>query len=119
MNTFYRLANTALGKFIIRILFTKMSFLIPTKRLRETDTLIAFQHPKPSYPVHILLMPKLDLPNFQSLDANDPAFMTDLVKTTQSLVDEFGLAEKGYRLIVNGGEYQDFPHLHFHLISDL
>ncbi|MCP4143266.1 MAG: HIT domain-containing protein [Chloroflexi bacterium] len=117
MNTLYHFANTALGKFIIRILFTKMSFMIPTKRLRETDTLLAFHHPKPSYPVHILLMPKLDLPNFQALDANDSAFMTDVVKIAQSLVEEFGLAEKGYRLIVNGGEYQDFPHLHFHLVS--
>jgi len=81
--------------------------------------LLAFLHPKPSYPVHILLMPKLDIPNFQALDADNPAFMADLIKTAQSLVEEFGLAEKGYRLIVNGGEYQDFPHLHFHLISDM
>ena len=28
------------------------------------------------------------------------------------------IPKKGYRLIVNGGEYQDFPHLHFHLISE-
>ncbi len=91
--------------------------MLPVKRLRETDTLIAFEHPKPGYPVHILLMPKLELPNFRALDANDPVFMADLVSTAQSLVDEFGLADKGYRLIVNGGEYQDFPHLHFHLIS--
>ena len=117
MRSIYRIANTILGKFIIRILFTKMSFLIPTKRLRETETLLAFQHPKPSYPVHILLMPKLEIPSFQALDAENPAFMADLVKTAQSLVEEFGLAEKGCRLIVNGGEYQDFPHLHFHLIS--
>ncbi len=117
MQLLYRLANTVLGKFIIRILFTKASFMIPVNRLRETETLLAFHHPKPSYPVHILLMPKLELPNFMALEANDPAFMADVVKTAQSLVEEFGLAEKGYRLIVNGGEYQDFPHLHFHLVS--
>jgi diadenosine tetraphosphate (Ap4A) HIT family hydrolase len=34
----------------------------------------------------------------------------------QNLVKDLDL--KAYRLIVNGGEYQDFPHLHFHLISD-
>ena len=94
-----------------------MSFLIPTKRLRETDTLLAFYHPKPNYPVHILVMPKDEVDSFQSLDSTNSAFMTDLVSTVQSLVEELGLAEKGYRLIVNGGEYQDFPHLHFHLIS--
>ena len=91
--------------------------MLPVKRIRETDNLIAFHHPKPDYLVHILLMPKLELPNFLALDANDPAFMADVISTAQSLVKEFGLAEKGYRLIVNGGEYQDFPHLHFHLIS--
>ena len=117
MNTLFLLTNTFLGRFLIRILFSKMSFLIPTKRLRETDTLLAFYHPKPSYPVHILLMPKAEMDSFQALDTGDSAFMADLVSTAQSLVKELGLAEKGYRLIVNGGEYQDFPHLHFHLIS--
>jgi diadenosine tetraphosphate (Ap4A) HIT family hydrolase len=34
----------------------------------------------------------------------------------QSLVVEYHLP--AYRLMVNGGEYQEFPHLHFHLISD-
>jgi len=62
-------------------------------------------------------MPKLELPNFQALDANHTTFLADVVSTAQSLVEELNLAEKGYRLIVNGGEYQDFPHLHYHLIS--
>jgi histidine triad (HIT) family protein len=62
-------------------------------------------------------MPKLELPNFQALDANDPAFMADVVSTAQSLVDELGLDKTNYRLIVNGGSNQHFPHLHFHLIS--
>ena len=118
MNYIYTLANTTLGRFLIKIIFSTMSFMIPTKRVRETETLIAFHHPKPSYPVHILLMPKLELPNFQALDANHAAFLADVVSTAQSLVEELNLAEKGYRLIVNGGEYQDFPHFHFHLVSD-
>ena len=119
MDFFYKLAKTALGRFLIRIIFSKMSFLIPAKRLRETETLLAFHHPKPSYPVHILLMPKSETVSFQSLDATNTAFMVDLVSTAQSLVEEFELEENGYRLIVNGGEYQDFPHLHFHLISEM
>lgn len=118
MKYLYALANTPFGKFIIQIIFSKMSFLIPAKRLRETKHLLAFYHPKPSYPVHILLMPKLNLPDFQSLDANS-RFMIDLIEITQSLIKELGLADQGYRLIVNGGKYQDFPHLHFHLISDV
>ena len=35
-----------------------------------------------------------------------------------SLVAELQLEKRGYRLIANGGAYQDVPHLHFHLVSD-
>jgi diadenosine tetraphosphate (Ap4A) HIT family hydrolase len=48
-------------------------------------------------------------------DSKDTTFLADLYSTVQSLVDEFHPA--AYRLIVNGGEYQGFPQLHFHLIS--
>lgn len=94
-----------------------MSFAIPVKRLRETSNLIVFQHPSPSYKVHILLVPKRQIQSLADLDPSDTAFLADLYSAVQSLVQEFEL--KAYRLIVNGGEYQDFPHLHFHLISDL
>jgi histidine triad (HIT) family protein len=92
-----------------------MSFAIPVKRLRETKTLMAFHHPKPAYPFHVLLVPKQAVATLQDLDPKNPAFLTDLYSTVQSLVEEFHLT--AYRLIVNGGEYQDFPQLHFHLVS--
>ena len=93
-----------------------MSFAIPVKRLRETETLMAFYHPKPSYKFHVLLVPKKAVASLKEIDSTDMAFLTDLYSTVQSLVNEFHLS--AYRLIVNGGEYQDFPQLHFHLISD-
>ena len=101
---------------LIGWIFAHMSFAIPVKRLRETDTLMAFYHPKPSYEFHVLLVPKKAVASLKDFDSNDSAFLADLYSTVQSLVDEFQLS--AYRLIVNGGEYQDFPQLHFHLISD-
>lgn len=98
-------------------IFAHMSFAIPVKRLRETDTMMAFYHPKPSYPFHVILVPKKEIPALKDLDPNDAAFLRDLYATVQSLVEEFHL--QAYRLIVNGGEYQDFPHLHFHLVADV
>jgi histidine triad (HIT) family protein len=110
-----RLANTRAGRKLVGWIFAHMSFAIPAKRLRETDTLLAFYHPKPSHPFHVILVPKQAVPNLIELDPAS-AFLPDLFVTVQSLVAEFNLP--AYRLIVNGGEYQDFPHLHFHLISD-
>ena len=94
-----------------------MSFVIPVERLRETKTLLAFYHPKPDYPFHVLIMPKKAIAKLMDFDSTDSEFLIDLFSTVQSLVKEFNLP--AYRLIVNGGEYQNFPQLHFHLISDL
>ena len=104
-------------KHFIGWVFERMSFAIPVKRLRETETLMAFQHPKPSYAFHILIVPKKSVESLIQLDSTDSAFLHDLYSTVQSLVEEYHLP--AYRLIVNGGEYQDFPQLHFHLISDV
>src|SRR5512134_1954237 len=98
-------------------IFAHMSFAIPVQRLRETETLMAFHHPKPSYPFHVLLVPKKAVTSLKEFDSKDNAFLSDLYSTVQSLIDEFHLP--AYRLVVNGGEYQDFPQLHFHLISDV
>ena len=94
-----------------------MSFVIPVKRLRETDTLMAFYHPKPSYRFHVLLVPKKSVLSLKDFDSKDSVFLNDLYSTVQNLVDDYHLT--AYRLIVNGGDYQDFPQLHFHLISDV
>jgi len=106
-----------LSQNIIGWFFEHMSFAIPARRLRETDSLLAFHHPRPLYPVHILLIPKRARPSLQALTAEDGDFYIDLFRVVANLVEEFGLAEHGYRLIVNGGKYQDFPQLHFHLVS--
>jgi histidine triad (HIT) family protein len=116
--TDYVIRNDVIRKILALLIgwtFAHMSFAIPVKRLRETKTLMAFYHPKPSYPFHVLLVPKKAVTSLKEFDPNDPAFLADLYSTVQSLVDEFHLP--AYRLIVNGGAYQDFPHLHFHLIS--
>ena len=102
---------------IIGWIFAHMSFAIPVKRLRDTETLMAFHHPRPAYKFHVLLVPKKSLASLKDMDSNNMTFLSDLFSTVQSLVDEFQLA--AYRLIVNGGEYQDFPQLHFHLISNV
>lgn len=118
MDIFYRLARTKAGRFLVRLLFTRMTFALPVSRLRETETLLAFWHPKPAYKFHVLLTPKRPAASLAELDPTDSAFLTDLMSVVQSLVKEYKLEQGGYRLVVNGGDYQDFPHLHFHLISD-
>ena len=103
---------------VLQFIFSRMSYALPVQRLRETPTLLAFYHPQPAYPLHILLVPRRAVASLVALDpARDAAFLADLFAAVQSLVEELHLEQTGYRLIVNGGEYQDFPYLHFHLIA--
>lgn len=104
-----------LARFLIGWVFAHMSFAIPVKRLRETETLLAFYHPRPSYSFHVLIVPKQAVASLKELAPADVAFLSDLISTVQSLVEEFKLP--AYRLILNGGEFQDVPQLHFHLVS--
>ena len=115
----FSFARSPIGRRLASWVFTHMSFAIPVKRLRETETLLAFHHPRPVYPVHILLVPKRPLDDMTSMTTADTDFMAELFTTAKSLIAEFNLEVNGYRFITNGGPYQDIPHLHFHLISGI
>ena len=112
-----RLARTHLAGKLIPWILAHMSFLIPAQRLRESATLVAFYHPQPSYPVHILIVPKKAIASLLEVTPADQPFLIDLFSCVRELVKELDLDKQGYRLIANGGEFQDIPQLHFHLIS--
>ena len=114
----FKIARSPISTLFMGWAFAYFSFAIPVKRLRETKTLMAFYHPKPSWAFHILIVPKRAVAKLPALSPTDADFMTDLFQTVASLVEEFGLEERGYRLMANGGPYQDVPQLHFHLLSE-
>ncbi len=116
-NFLRRLANVRIFRSVLIWGLINMNDWLPINKISETESLICFYHPQPVYPVHILLVPKQELVDLSQLEPRQSDFLQDLFLTVQSLITEFKLEEEGYRLILNGGEYQDFPQLHFHLTS--
>ncbi len=114
---FFSFARTWLGALLLHWIFAFFSSLIPGEKLIKSDLLLAFHHPSPSYPVHILIVPRAQLKTLLDLPTADGKFEIELLNAVHQLVDRFELDRKGYRLIVNGGEYQEVKHLHFHLVS--
>lgn len=114
----FAVARSSIGGLIVGWAFAHLSFAIPVQRIRETDKLIAFYHPKPSHPVHILIVPKKAIRSMQDISDQDSTFLVELFQVVKSIVAELALEARGYRVIVNGGEYQDVAQLHFHLISE-
>jgi histidine triad (HIT) family protein len=95
-----------------------MSFALPVEWLRQTENLLAFYHPQPAYPVHILIVPRRAIAGMHTLGPAERDLLLEVFQVVQSLVTELALQERGYRLVVNGGPYQELPHLHFHLIGE-
>ena len=102
---------------ITGLFFSCAGSLMPGKRLGETKYWMAVQHPKPAYPVHILLIPKRAISDWLSFPTDEAEMYSEFVQLSQRLIREECLATKGYRLIINGGEYQSIPQLHVHLVS--
>jgi histidine triad (HIT) family protein len=112
-----KLARIKRIQILIRWTFAHMSFMIPLDRLIETEHWIAFRHPKPAYPIHILLVPKKALSNLLAISPIDTELIGELIPIVQKIITDENLEQTGYRLITNGGVYQDIPQLHFHLVS--
>lgn len=114
----FAVAKSPLGNAAVRWSFAHMTNFMPVDKLRNTDLVVAFHHPRPSHKVHILIVPKREIASFTALAPEDFPVLREIVRVAQELVIELGLREKGYRLIVNGGAYQDVAQMHYHLISD-
>ncbi|WP_309123041.1 histidine triad nucleotide-binding protein [Paenibacillus sp.] len=92
---------------------------IPSKKVLETDTVLAFHDIQPAAPVHVLLIPKKHIPTMNDVTAEDAAAIGDIALAAQQVAEALGIKDRGYRLINNcndeGG--QVVYHLHFHLLG--
>lgn len=113
-----RLARARPAGKIIPWILRHMSRILPVDVLYETESLTAFFHPQPEYPIHILIVPKYHITGLASIQETDHAFLQDLFRCVRVLVSRFGLERDGYRLVANGGSYQEVKLLHFHLLSE-
>lgn len=91
---------------------------IPSEKVFEDDRVLAIKDIAPVAPVHVLIMPKKEIPNLQSVTKEDLPLIAHIVAVAQQLAKEFGV-EEGYRLLTNNGTDagQSVLHLHFHLIG--
>jgi histidine triad (HIT) family protein len=99
-------------------LFRHMDRFLPVERLFENENWLAFEHPQPVYPLHILLLPKKPIPSLMENPLEPPEFYRDLMVVVRALVERYDLERRGYRLITNGGPNQSIPQWHWHLISE-
>ena len=92
---------------------------IPGDILYQDEEIVAFRDINPQAPVHLLIIPKKHIPSLAQLSQAELPLMGRMVTVANKLAKEEGIAETGYRLVLNYGEWggQVVPHLHMHLIG--
>lgn len=92
---------------------------IPADIVYEDDLVLAFRDIAPQAPVHILIVPKQEIATVNDVSASDEAALGRLFIVAAKIASDEGIAENGYRLIVNcnadGG--QEVFHLHMHILG--
>jgi histidine triad (HIT) family protein len=91
---------------------------LPCEKVFENERILAIKDIMPAAPVHILIMPKKEIADLQSLEPQDYPLIQEIVSVAQKLAEEYDVAD-GYRLLTNNGSEagQTIFHLHFHLIG--
>lgn len=90
---------------------------IPAAFIAETDEAVSFRDINPQAPFHALVIPRVHVDSLASAD--DPALLGSLLALAARIAMEQGIADGGYRVVVNTGEHggQSVSHLHLHLLG--
>ncbi len=92
---------------------------IPSDILYQDEKVIAVRDMKPIAPTHLLIVSKKHIPSLAHMNDAETPLIGHMAKVGNQLAKEHGVAESGYRLVMNCGEEggQLVPHLHMHLLG--
>lgn len=92
---------------------------IPADIIYRDEQLICFPDINPAAPVHLLIVPLKPVPTADDLSDDDAALVGHMFIVARDLARQHGVAEGGYRLVINCGADggQEVPHLHLHLLG--
>lgn len=92
---------------------------IPADKLYQDELVTAFRDISPQRPTHVLVVPNRIISTIADALADDETTLGRMLVVAARIAREEGIAESGYRLIINCGEHgrQEVMHLHLHLLG--
>ena len=92
--------------------------VIPSTKVYEDETVLAFRDIAPMAPSHILVIPKTHIPSVDGITVENSAVVAHIFAVIPAIAKAEGL-EQGYRVVSNCGPHagQTVPHLHFHILG--
>ena len=92
---------------------------IPADIVFQDERVTAFRDINPQAPTHILIVPNKAIPTVNDVTSDDEHTLGHLFVVAKKLAEDDGIAENGYRLLINCGAHgnQEVFHLHMHLVG--
>ncbi len=92
---------------------------IPADIVLKSDDVLAFRDINPQAPVHILVVPRRVIPRIGEAGETDATLLGKLLLAAKDIAKAEGLADSGYRLVINHGPHagESVPHLHLHILG--
>jgi histidine triad (HIT) family protein len=92
---------------------------IPSDCVYEDDLCMVIKDIAPSSPVHLLILPKEHIISLNEVNEEHLMLLGHMQLVASRLAQKFGIADQGYRLVNNCGEWggQAVLHLHYHLLG--
>ena len=101
-------------------IFTKIiNREIPATIVYENDKVLAFKDINPLAPIHILVIPKKEIPTINDIKEEDKELIGEIFLAIGKIVKDLGIDKEGYRVVANCNEYggQEVFHLHYHILG--
>lgn len=91
---------------------------IPSNKVYEDETMLAFHDINPEAPVHVLVIPKTHIPSMDGVNGENSTSVAKIFEKIPHIAKLAGITN-GYRVISNCGEdaAQSVMHLHFHILG--
>jgi histidine triad (HIT) family protein len=92
---------------------------LPADIVYQDDELVAFRDIGPQAPTHILIIPRKPIATLNDLTPEDAPLVGKLFLAAKRIAEQEGIAEDGYRVVINcnAGAGQTVFHLHLHLLG--
>ena len=92
---------------------------IPSKIVYEDDRCLAFRDVNPQAPTHILLIPKKEIASMNDVTEVDQDLLGYLLLKAPEIAKQEGIAERGYRIVINTNAQagQTVAHIHLHILG--
>ena len=92
---------------------------IPAQKLYQDDLVTAFRDISPQAPSHILIIPNVLIPTMNDVTDENERALGRMMTVAAKLAKQEGIAEDGYRLIINCNQHggQEVYHIHMHLLG--